>query len=70
MPNKTLVTTAQNILKGLIVQCTLEQQYVFRLMYGHNKPDHTLEQIIETMEDLHTLDHAITQCERTLKKCL
>lgn len=68
MKNKTLILTAQNLLKGLIVQCTEEQQNVFRLMYGHDKHEHTLEQIIETM-DFNKLDHAITQCERTLDKC-
>lgn len=67
--NKTLAEAGRNILKTLIVQCTDEQQLMFKRMYSP-KPERDLNlpimKVIEKMDDSN-IDTAISQCERTIE---
>lgn len=59
----------KDILKNLLAQCTEPQQLMFKRMYCHKNLDATIEEAVEQMDET-KIDHAITQCERTVAKNL
>ena len=66
--NKTLSKAGRGILKGLLVQCTDEQQMLFKRMYCLNKDYKTpIFDVVDQMDDT-KISTAISQCERTLDK--
>ena len=75
--NETLKTAATDILKGLLAQCTDEQQLIFKRMYSsenivnlkeESKWAHVpINEVVDNMDE-DKLDWAITQCERTVEK--
>jgi hypothetical protein len=65
MKNLTLILTARALLKSLIVQCTKEQQHVFRRMYELKIGSLSIEEVVDRMP-VEKLDHAISQCEKTI----
>lgn len=67
MRNTTLINTAKKILKDLLVQCTPEQQLMFKRMYCHTNLEASIEEAVDQM-DTSKMDHAISQCERSIEK--
>lgn len=65
--NKTIETFARNKVKEGLIRCTEGQRGKFRRMYGHEKPDCSLREIVDSMP-VEKLDWALTQLENTLKK--
>ena len=65
--NKTMSDFARKTLKELLSQCTDNQQLFFKRMYSHNNLERTIEDCINMMDES-KLDHAISQCERTIEK--
>jgi len=65
--NKTLNSAAKEILKNLLVQCTEQQQLMFKRMYCHENLNATIDEAIEQMDE-NKIDWAITQVERTIEK--
>jgi len=64
--NKTLKQSAQNILIGLLNQCTPGQQNIFKRMYCHTDLTASIEDAVMRMDES-KMDHAISQCERTVE---
>lgn len=67
MTNETLITAGKNILKGLLSECTEGQQMMFKRMYSHKNLDRSIEDAVDNI-DPEKIDHAITQCENTIRK--
>ena len=65
--NETLKTTAKQILKDLLSQCTEGQQTMFKRMYCHKKLELPINDAVDKMAD-DKIDWAITQCERSVAK--
>lgn len=73
--NKTFATAGRKILKELLVQCTKPQQELFKLMYGRDNNNRSVEDskamdindCVELMDD-NKIDWAITQVESTIFK--
>ena len=64
--NKTIENMIRTKLKELVVQCTEEQQLLFKRMYSHDDLELPIEQVVDNMYDVQ-LDTAFSQVERTLK---
>lgn len=73
--NKTFSDSGKQILKELLAQCTEGQQEKFKLMYGRNNGERSIEDA--KIMDINTcvdeidetkINRAITQCERTVEK--
>lgn len=67
MRNPTLIKTAQDILKGLLSQCSEEEQMMFKKMYSHQNLELPINDVVNNM-DPSKMDWAITQCETTINK--
>ena len=67
--NPTLSKLAKDTLKNLLSQCTEPQQLLFKRMYCHKNLDASIEEAVDQMDES-KMDHAITQCERTVEKNL
>ena len=65
--NETLKIAAKKILKDLLVQCTEGQQMLFKRMYSHKNLELSINEVVDKMDET-KIDHAITQCERTVEK--
>lgn len=52
-------------LKGLLNQCTDDQQHMFKRMYGTIDDD--LMELVDTIKS-DIIDRVISQCERTVEK--
>lgn len=64
--NKKLEEFARNSLKSDLMKCTARQINLFRRMYAHDKPDISINQIIDEMPD-YKLDIAMRQVETTIE---
>lgn len=67
MKNKTLINLGREVLKVYLEQCTSGEIMMFRRMYCPNNLDKHIEDVVTEL-DPSKIDHAITQCENTLKK--
>lgn len=67
--NQTLSIAGRKILKDLLAQCTDGQKLMFNRMYSHKKLQASIDEAVDGMDD-DRIDHAITQCERTVEKNL
>jgi hypothetical protein len=65
--NKTFADTGKAILKSLLAQCTEAQQLMFKRMYSHKNLEVPIDVAVDNMDE-NRIDHAITQCERTVEK--
>lgn len=73
--NKTFTTAGRKILKELLAQCTKPQQELFKLMYGRDNNNRSVEDTkamdindcVDLMDD-NKIDWAITQVESTIFK--
>jgi hypothetical protein len=65
--NTTLKTAAQDILIGLLNQCTPGQQNLFKRMYCFKNVEKSIEYAVMHMDES-KMDWAISQCERTIEK--
>lgn len=65
--NKTLSKSGRDILKGLLAKCTDAQQLMFKRMYSHKNIEVSIDKAVDNMDDS-KIDHAISQCERTVEK--
>ena len=63
--NNELQNFAKDYLKDNLAKCSVEQRYIFRLMYGYNKPELTINEIVDAMPE-DKLDWAMDQVKRTL----
>lgn len=66
MKNETLIKITRNLIISLLTNCTKEENDVFKKMYSNNNTDKDIVDVVNEM-DISKLDHALTQCERTLK---
>lgn len=64
--NETLKAAGKKILKDLIVNCTDDQQLLFKRMYAHKNLGISIFDAIDQMED-NKIDWAISQVETTIK---
>ncbi len=67
--NETLKSSAKDILKDLLSQCNEKQQLMFKRMYSHGDLTLPINEAVDQMDE-NKIDHAITQCERTVSKNL
>ena len=67
--NPTLAKLGKDMLKNLLNDCTEPQQMMFKRMYCHKNLDASIEEAVDQMDES-KIDHAITQCERTVAKNL
>ena len=65
--NETLKTTAKQMLKNLLSQCTEPQQMIFKRMYSHDNLELQINEVVDKLPD-DKIDWAITQCEQTVEK--
>lgn len=65
--NNTLIKLGKDILKKYLEQCTSDEQLMFRRMYCPNELNKDIDKVVDDL-DPSKIDHAITQCENTLKK--
>ncbi len=65
--NKTLAESGRKILKELLSQCTEGQQMMFKRFYSHKNLELTINEAVDQMDET-KIDHAISQCERTVEK--
>jgi hypothetical protein len=65
--NETLKNSAKTILKELLAQCTEPQQLMFKRMYCHENLNASIDEAVDQMDES-KMDHAISQCERTVAK--
>ena len=65
--NALLKNAAKTILKNLLVQCTDDQQMMFKRMYCHKNLELSINEAVDQMKD-DKIDWAITQTERTVEK--
>lgn len=67
MKNETLKNAAKDILKGLLAECNEGQQLMFKRMYCHANLELPINEAVDQMEE-DKMDHAITQCQRSVAK--
>lgn len=65
--NNKLEEFARNELKSGLSKCSEKQQQMFKRMYAHNKPELTIDEVVDQMPET-KLDMAMQQVERTLNK--
>lgn len=65
--NSTLKKSAQDILIGLLNQCTPGQQNIFKRMYCDKNLELPINEAVMQMDES-KMDWAISQCERTVEK--
>jgi hypothetical protein len=65
MKNNTLIAAGRLILKELVIQCTDEQQHLFKRLYSPTDLTLGILDVIDAM-DPRNIDQAITQCEKTI----
>lgn len=63
--NETFANAGKDILKELLLQCTPEQQMMFKRMYSHQDLECDINEAVDRM-DVTKISHAISQCERTV----
>lgn len=75
MNNKTLINAGKDILKNLLIDCTENQQKVFKLMYARNGGKRSIDDAVKmdindvvNEMDSNRIDWAISQCEKTVEK--
>lgn len=65
--NETLKSTAKEMLKELLAECTDGQQLMFKRMYCHRNLELPINEVVDQMPD-DKIDWAMTQVERTVEK--
>lgn len=65
--NTTIKNIAKKILKELLIECTDEQQLIFKRMYSHKNLELSINEAVDQMAD-NEIDWAMTQVERTVEK--
>jgi hypothetical protein len=69
MQNESLKNSAKDILKALLAKCTEGQQLMFKRMYANGNLCLPIDNVVDQM-DPKKMDHAITQCERSVQNNL
>lgn len=67
MKNKTIINITKKIIKELLLECSNEQQLMFRKMYCNKNLQLSISDVVDQMPD-DKIDFALTQIERTLEK--
>lgn len=67
MQNETLRNAARQILKDLLAQLNEPQRLLFKRMYAHKSLHLSINDAVDQM-DPEEMDHAISQCERSISK--
>lgn len=67
MKNKTLINISKGLLLHMLIQCTDDQQLMFKKMYCYSHLEYSIEQAVNVMNP-DAIDHAFTQIENTLEK--
>lgn len=67
MKNKTIINITKKIIKELLLECSDEQQLMFRKMYCNENLELSISDVVDQMLD-DKIDFALTQIERTLEK--
>lgn len=65
--NTTIKNIVKKILKELLIECTDEQQLIFKRMYSHKNLELSINEAVDQMAD-NEIDWAMTQVERTVEK--
>lgn len=67
MKNKTIINITKNMIKELLLECSDEQQLMFKRMYCSKNLELSISDAVEQMSN-DKIDFALTQIERTLEK--
>lgn len=66
MKNEILIKLGKEILKSYLHLCTSDEKLMFNRMYSHDNLDRNIEDVVDQL-DPSKIDHAITQCQNTIK---